>query len=95
MDVPDSKAYVFRLEEERTLLPGAASSGLMFSDPDPPQVDGPRLLDELIGYVGKLPLTLATQNTLTSLVLIFLGGVIVEGPEPLFPAEKTIAIPAD
>jgi len=59
------------------------------------QIEGP-LLDEgamLITLVG-LTLTLPVQNTLTSLMLMFLGEVIVEAPDPLFPAEKTTAMPA-
>jgi hypothetical protein len=77
-------------------VPGATSSGLISKEESVlRQIEGP-LLDEgamLITLLG-LTLTLPVQNTLTSLMLIFLGEVMVEAPDPLFPAEKTTAMPA-
>ena len=81
--------------DERTLVPGAHTSGLINKEPVPPQSEGPLEEDEAIGYGnGLLPLIFPTLKAFTRLVLIFLGLVIVDAPEPLFPQENTTAIPA-
>ena len=79
--------------QERTLEPGAATSGLIRREPEPPQAEGPRLEEFAIGSVATLPFTFATQNTFTRSVLMFLGAVMVDGSGPSFPAENTTATP--
>ena len=98
IEVPVADVYPPELLQERTDVPGADTSGLINNEPVPPQSEGPRLDELVIGSFDPAshdaPLIFATQNTFTEFVLIFFGFVIVEAPDPLFPAENTTAIPA-
>lgn len=84
MDVPDMDAYAVSLviPADRTLLPGAETSGLMAPDPD-----GPRLEKEAIVVPDRAPTPMTPMlESAGELTVLQLG--------PLFPLARTGMIPA-
>ena len=79
---------------ERTDVPGATTSGFIKSVPEPPQIDGPRLDDDVIVHGNDVfPLIFPTANVLTESMLRFFGGVIDDALGPELPAENITAVP--